>query len=157
MKLINKYKNIIVVRTFSKAFGLAGLRVGYCVANKKIINLLKSIKPIYELNNINLRICEYFLKNLNIMRKYVNEVSKSKKFIYQKLKSKKIQVFGKLSNTFLIKFENDQIAKKIFLQLMKKRILVRIMSISDKKNFIRCTLGSLKTTKILTKVIKENI
>ena len=51
----------------------------------------------------------------------------------------------------------DQIAKKIFLQLMKKRILVRIMSISDKKNFIRCTLGSLKTTKILTKVIKENI
>ena len=157
LKLINKYKNIIVVRTFSKAFGLAGLRVGYCVANKKIINLLKSIKPIYELNNINLRICEYFLKNLNIMRKYVNEVSKSKKFIYQKLKSKKIQVFGKLSNTFLIKFENDQIAKKIFLQLMKKRILVRIMSISDKKNFIRCTLGSLKTTKILTKVIKENI
>lgn len=157
IKLIKRFKNIIVVRTFSKAFGLAGLRVGYVVSNKDVIDLLKSIKPIYELNNVNLKICEYFLKNLKIMKDYVNEVNKSKKYIYKNLDKKKINIFGKLSNTFLIKFNNENDTKKIFDKLLKKKILVRIMNISGKKNYIRCTLGSLRTTKILTEVINRNL
>ena len=60
--LIKKFDNLIIVRTFSKAFGLAGLRVGYCISNKKIIDLLKSIKPNYELNNINIKICKFLRK-----------------------------------------------------------------------------------------------
>ena len=43
-KLINKYKNLCVIRTFSKAYGLAGLRIGYLVANENIIDIIKKVK-----------------------------------------------------------------------------------------------------------------
>ena len=59
LNLIKKFKNLIVVRTFSKAFGLAGLRIGYVAANYEIINYLRILKPIYEINNLNLEVSAF--------------------------------------------------------------------------------------------------
>ena len=67
--LIKKFDNIIVVRTFSKAFGLAGLRIGYSIAHNKIIDYMRSIKPVYEINSLNIKILLFFLKKIYIMKK----------------------------------------------------------------------------------------
>ena len=50
--LIDEYDNIIIVRTFSKAFGLAGIRVGYLISHAENINALKKVRPTYEINNL---------------------------------------------------------------------------------------------------------
>ena len=50
ISLIRKFDNLIVLRTFSKAYGLAGLRIGYAISNAKNINKLINIKPMYEVN-----------------------------------------------------------------------------------------------------------
>ena len=54
--LIASCPNLIVVRTFSKAFGMAGMRIGYTISNKKIIGYMLSIKPIYEINAFNMKL-----------------------------------------------------------------------------------------------------
>ncbi|WP_081480164.1 aminotransferase class I/II-fold pyridoxal phosphate-dependent enzyme [Xenorhabdus nematophila] len=52
LSLLEKYNNLIIVRSFSKSFGLAGLRIGYCISNKKIINALKNKTVPYNINSI---------------------------------------------------------------------------------------------------------
>ena len=69
----------------------------------------------------------------------------------KELKKINIEVFGKYSNTILIKLPNDRLAKSISKELYDKKIIVRQMSIGKNSSFIRCTLGSLKLTKIFFK------
>jgi histidinol-phosphate aminotransferase len=146
IKLIKKFKNLIIVRTFSKAFGLAGIRAGYLVSNKKIIDDIKSIKPIYEINGINVKIIDYFLKNLDIMKRYVSEVSKSRKIIKEKLKKFNVETFGDKSNTVMLKFLKINDARPIHKKLLKSKFLTKPVMVDSNNNYLRVTLGSTKIT-----------
>ena len=68
VKLINKYENVIVLRTFSKSFGLPSIRLGYFLANKKIIKILNTFRLSYESNFLTDHVAIYFLKNKYIVR-----------------------------------------------------------------------------------------
>lgn len=149
------YNNLIVVRTFSKAFGLAGARIGYTVANKKLINLLQSIKPIYEVNGINIKIIEFFLKNLNIMKHHVDQISKSRIFFKKFLKKNNIKMIGKYSNTVLFKLDTKEQVDIMINKLYQKKYIIRPMTIDGDDRYIRCTLGHLKTMNHLVKNMKK--
>jgi len=152
--LIKKYNNLIVVRTFSKAFGLAGLRVGYSISNKKNIDFMKSIKPIYEINSINIKIILFFIKNLKIMKNYVIEVNRSRKILMKFFKKFNINVFGKYSNTVLIEFPNEHLAQKIVKKLYTKKYIVRFMKFNN-NFYIRLTLSGQKIIKNCLKEISN--
>jgi len=157
IKLYKKYDNLITVRTFSKAFGLAGLRIGYCVASKNIIDSLKSTKPIYEINSINIKILNFFLNNIHIMKKNVKEINESRKFINKKLIKFGIDIIGKYSNTVLIKFKNNLILNQVYNHLYKNKFLVRKVDIDNSKTFLRCTIGGKKITRLFIKKILQKI
>jgi len=72
LPLIKKYKNLIIARTFSKAYGLAGLRVGYLISNKKIAKLLFNLKPMYEVNSIAILASTMMIKDSKIHKHYIN-------------------------------------------------------------------------------------
>jgi histidinol-phosphate aminotransferase len=145
--LINKFENLIVVRTFSKAFGLAGMRIGYTMSNKKIIGYMLSIKPIYEINAVNIKLVRFFLKNLNIMKNYVAEVAKSRILFKNSLKKHNIEVVGKYSNTVLFKLKDNNQVKKIIKYLYKKKFIIRPMTIDGDNSYIRATIGGVKIMK----------
>lgn len=153
--LIKKYNNLIVVRTFSKAFGLAGARIGYTVSSKKMIDLLQSIKPIYEVNGVNTRIIEFFLKNIKIMRHHVNQISKSRIFFKKFLKKYHISMIGEFSNTVLFKLENKKQVDIMIKKLYQKKYIIRPMTIDGNNKYIRCTLGHVKTMKHFTNNMKK--
>ena len=85
--LINQCKNLIVVRTFSKAFGMAGMRIGYTISNNKIIGYMLSIKPIYEINAFNMKLVRILIKNINVMNN-IKEVSKGRLLLKKFLATK---------------------------------------------------------------------
>ena len=153
--LIKSYDNLIVVRTFSKAFGLAGLRVGYTLSNEKNIKYLKSIKPIYEINSVNIQIILFFLKNIQIMKNYVKEVNISRKYLIKVFTNLKCKVYGKYSNTVLIEFPSTKIAENISKVLFKKKFIVRYMILNN-KGFIRLTLSGKKIMRECLDIIKKN-
>ena len=145
--LIKKFKNLIVVRTFSKAFGLAGMRIGYTISNKKIIGLMLSIKPIYEINAFNMKLVRLLIKNIKVMKNYVNEVHKGRVELKKFLNSKNIEMIGKYSNTVLFKLESKKKVDKVIKYLFKNKFIVRPMTIDNDDTFIRATLGSSKIMK----------
>ena len=133
---------------------MAGIRVGYLVANKKIIDDIKSIKPIYEINGINVKIIDFFLKNLNIMKKYVLEVNKSRKEMKKKLKKYNVEIFGDKSNTVMLKFLNITNAKPIYEKLLKSKFLTKPVKVDGNDNYLRVTLGSrLITSKFIQRLV----
>jgi len=155
-KLYKKFNNLLIIRSFSKAFGLAGLRIGYCVSNKRVIDSMKSIKPIYEINSVTIKLLSYFLKNLKIMTKNVSEVNKSRIYIKNYLKKLNIEVFGNYSNNVLIKLKNNNDAKNLEKKLYKNKFIVQRIEFNGKSNFLRCTMGSLKISKEFCRCV-ENI
>ena len=67
--LIKKYSNLIVCRTFSKAYGLAGCRVGFLLRNKNLAKRLYNLRPMYEINSIGAMIVNEILKKIRMLLK----------------------------------------------------------------------------------------
>ena len=140
--LIKNCKNLIVVRTFSKAFGVAGMRIGYTISNSKIIGYMLSIKPIYEINAFNMKLVKHLLKNIKVMKDYVKGIEKGRLMLKKFLNSKNIEMIGKYSNTVLFKLESKNKVDKVIKYLFKNKFIVRPMKIDNDDKYIRATLGS---------------
>lgn len=151
--LINKYPNLVISRTFSKAFGLAALRIGYIIANKNLIEQLKKVRGPYEINSLAVQTIEYILKNPISLKKYVNEVmTKSKTMLEKYLKQKNIKYYSSGANFVLIKPLNPQ---KVFNHLKRNRILTRPRSGKIIEGTIRITVGTMRQTKKLINLLDK--
>ena len=156
--LIKKYDNLIVTQTFSKAFGLAGLRLGYMISNKNNIkNIQKALSP-YSVNGVAVACAFAALKDQKYVKNYVDEVNESKKIFYKALDSLKIKYFRSDANFILLSLGKN--AGYFCKKLKEERILVRDRSM-DKllDGCVRVTLGIKKQTAKLiyaiNKVVKE--
>ncbi len=149
---VNTYKNLIITRTFSKAFSLAGLRVGYVIADIDVINILKKIKNIKSVNDIAIKAAKLVLENKKLFQQHIQEVNASRDLLIQNTKNfKKLKIFDSESNFVLLKAENSEKLKKIFY---KNKILIR-----DKSNEVllsdclRITLGGSEVLKKIMNVL----
>ena len=155
--LIKKHKNIIVTRTFSKAFGLAGARIGYLVTSKKNIANLMKVKPYADINILAIKAAEVVLDNLKILKKDLLEIKKSKKMLQQFCEKRKLKFINTETNFVHIKFNNFSECKKIFLFLKSKKFLVRINGNglpATIRNCLRFSLGPNSKTKKLISFLK---
>ncbi|MEK6949855.1 MAG: histidinol-phosphate transaminase [Nanoarchaeota archaeon] len=154
--LIKKYDNLIVTQTFSKAFGLAGLRLGYIVSNKENIkNMAKALSP-YSVNAAAISCGLASLNDAEYANNYAKEVSESKKIIYDELEKLKIKYYPSDANFVLLKLGKNS---GIFCRKMKESgILVRDRS-SDPllEGCVRITLGTKEQTKKLISAIESSM
>ena len=158
IKFLKSFKNLIILRTFSKAIGMAGIRAGYIISNKKNIKRLYSLRPMYEISSISCLAIKEILKNYEIVNKYILETNKGKEFLIDKLQKLKLKSFKTYSNFILVDFKSRNLSLKIFNNLIKKGILTRkAPSIEACKNSLRFTLGPKKLMEILIKEIKKSI
>jgi len=154
LDLIPRYDNLVIIRTFSKAYGLGGLRLGYAVSNEEIIkNLLKVGSP-YSVNTVAIVAASAAIKDDAYIRWYVNEVKVAKKIIYEELKKMRIKTYPTSANFLIAKFPKraDEVEEK----LREKGILVRNRSdyplLSD---CLRIGIGTVKQTKELVDALQE--
>ena len=154
LPLVKKYKNLIIARTFSKAYGLAGLRVGYLISNKKISKLLFNLKPMYEVNSIAILASTMMIKKSKIHKNYISEIKKGFKFITKFLASRKINFISTHANFIYINVGNK--INYFYKKLFKYGILTRKgLSVRGYKNYLRITLGPEKEMKrVIQKLIK---
>lgn len=78
VKLIKTHNNLLISRTFSKAWGAAGCRVGYIIGNKKIVDLLLNIQLTFPLTCVSVKFTLYLLKNKNFIKSHINMVKKDR-------------------------------------------------------------------------------
>ncbi|HPO50539.1 MAG TPA: histidinol-phosphate transaminase, partial [Spirochaetota bacterium] len=152
--LITKYDNIIILRTFSKAFGLAGLRIGFMISNKRLIKELSKVKLPYNLNIFTLITLSEIFNNMNIVEKNIEDILKEKKYLLEELsKLNSIKIIPSEANFFLVKFEDSN---AVFSRLVKKGILIRDYgSYPMLENCLRISVGKREENDALINALKE--
>ncbi|HOV14576.1 MAG TPA: histidinol-phosphate transaminase [Spirochaetota bacterium] len=157
LDLITQYDNIIILRTFSKAFGLAGLRIGFMISNVDLIKELSKVKLPYNLNIFTLITLSEMFDNISIVENNIREILKEKEFLYNELsKIKKIKIIPSQANFFLIVVENPDF---IFKKLVEQGILVRdYSSYQMLEKCLRISVGNreenIKVTDALKKILE---
>jgi histidinol-phosphate aminotransferase len=152
---LKKYPNLVVLQTFSKAWGLAGLRLGMCYASKEIISVLNKIKYPY---NVNIRTQELALEALdNAYRKdvWVDEILKEREQLKRELQKLEIveKIFPSDANFLLVRVKD---APAAYQYLIDKRIIVRDRSrVNLCYNCIRITVGTPEENKRLIEALKQ--
>jgi histidinol-phosphate aminotransferase len=142
MDKIDSYPNLVVMQTFSKAYGMASVRVGLALANSAIVHYFNKMKPPYNISTLNQRCV---LKNLRETIKYKNQVDRIKSErsrMEEELKKipHVIRVFPSDANFLLVRVKE---AGLIYTRLVEKNIIVRNRS-SVISNCLRITIGTAR-------------
>ena len=126
---IKKYENLFVLRSFTKSFGFPGLRIGYAVASKKIIDTLEKIKIPWSVNVLAQSAAEIAIKNKTHLIESKSLIKKERDYLTKNLsKFDSFDCYDSFTNFILIKTKFD--STKLQTKLLKQKILIR-----DCKNF----------------------
>jgi histidinol-phosphate aminotransferase len=155
LKRLNEFPNLIVTQTLSKAYGLAGIRLGVCYASKEIISVLNRIKPPYNVNELTQRKALERLNMVDSVDTEVKHILKERKKLKKALKSIELveKVYPSDANFLLVKVDN---ANKRYQQLVEKGIVVRNRTNQPLcENCLRFTVGIASENQKLIKTLKE--
>ncbi len=155
INLIEKYDNLVILQTFSKLWGLAGIRCWMAFSNKKIIEKLNTVKAPYNLNSLTQEIVLKQLKNSEIVFDLKNKIIKNREVFIKNLEKIKFvkKIFKTNSNFVLVKFEDWQ---KVFEYLRENWIIVRnFSSWKYTKNCLRVSIWTEKENKTLIDLLKN--
>ncbi len=155
LSILDGYKNLVVLQTFSKAWGLAGIRLGMAFAWNEIINVLSKIKYPYNINSLTLEKANETLKNDTPKNKWIDDILKAKSGLISELKELPfvIKVYPSDANFLLVKVNA---AKKIYNYLVDKKIIIRDRSnVSLCEGCLRITIGTKNENVLLMNSLKE--
>ena len=161
LKIFKNYKNVFILRTFSKIYGLAALRIGWGFGDKNIINALNLIKPPFNVNEIAQLCAIEALKDNNFISKSIKHNLYWSKKIKKKLEEYDIYTNKISANFLLLNFNHCKLsATKFEKNLERKGIILREMKTYGIKNHLRLTIGNIKENKLFlneTKRIFKNV
>ncbi|MHA1763242.1 MAG: histidinol-phosphate transaminase [Promethearchaeota archaeon] len=142
LSILPNFENLIVIRTFSKSFSLASMRIGYAVAHPSIINELNKVKLPYNTSYIAQVAAISCLKNIKkIFSRNEKIIFQREQLINELKKIPSIKVFPSDANFVLIKFPNKNIAKSSHEELKKQKILVRYFNTAELEEYLRISIG----------------
>jgi histidinol-phosphate aminotransferase len=140
IKLVEEGRNILVLRTFSKLYGLAGFRVGYCVAKESFLEALRKVSPPFSVNKCAQIGATAALDDEEHVKKTLEMNEAGKNFLYKGLQKMSVDYIPSETNFVTIDAKTD--AQKICEDLQKRGVIVRPLTMYGKPNFFRVTIGT---------------
>ena len=122
---IDSFENLVITRTFSKAFGLASLRIGLLIGCKEVIDKLYKVKLVHEITGVAAKIGEYFLDHMEIVDQYVDDVNRGKEVLYERLKNIGFEVLKSETNFVFFKTPDGLNPLELKQYLEENRILIK--------------------------------
>lgn len=153
-KKLAEYPNLIVSQTFSKAWGLAAVRVGIAYTNRNIINLFNKVKPPYNVSELNQKAAINALDNTTEFEKNKQHILFEKEKLSEALKALPLikKVYPSDANFLLVEIEN---ATELYNNLVFQKIIIRNRN-NVIKNCVRITIGCLEENSKLLNALKNN-
>ncbi|OGV35065.1 MAG: histidinol-phosphate transaminase [Lentisphaerae bacterium GWF2_45_14] len=139
LKYVREGRNVIVLRTFSKAYGLAGLRVGYGIAKPELINILEKVRQPFNVNRMAQLAATAALSDVGFVRKSKKLYKEGARKIADFCNKRKIAYEPTFTNFMLIKVGDGA---SVFKKLEKKGVIVRPMGPYGLNEWIRVSLGT---------------
>lgn len=150
--LMKKYNNLMTMRTFSKAYGLASIRCGYLVADKECISLINRIRPPFNVNSAAQIMCAEAIKDQDHIKNVVSLNKQGKEYIYSEVRKLGLEYVETSANFMLIKVGDG---KKVFDDMLKEGVIVRFLGGDRLKEYIRVSIGTDKENEIFINVLKK--
>jgi histidinol-phosphate aminotransferase len=146
--LIRQLPNLVVLRTFSKSFSLAGLRIGLAFASDDLIAGMIKVKESYNLNRLSMVAAIAALQDLPWMVRNVKRIQRVRKKLVASLKRLGYQVYPSQSN-FVLARKQDRNLKTVYEELKRRKILVRYFDVPGLQDCLRITVGTPKEVQAL--------
>ena len=150
--LMKKYNNLMTMRTFSKAYGLASIRCGYLVADKECISLINRIRPPFNVNSAAQIMCAEAIKDQDHIKNVVSLNKQGKEYIYSEVRKLGLEYVETSANFMLIKVGDG---KKVFDDMLKEGVIVRFLGGDRLKEYIRVSIGTDKENEIFINALKK--
>ena len=141
LALLAKFPNLIITRTFSKAYGLAGLRVGYSISGPQISNILNRIRQPFNVNHLALVCAAAALDDQEHINKSAESNKKGLDFLSTQFEKMDLAYIPSIAN--FISFEVQGGAQKSYDELLQRGIIVRPVANYNMPNYLRVSVGSM--------------
>ena len=153
MELVKKYPNTVISRTFSKSRSLAGLRFAFAVAHPKIIEGMMKMKDSYNVSMLTQTLALASLRDGAYFEQCVRQIKANRAVLADSLRKLSFEVLPSETNFLFVRPPKN--AKKYFLDLKSRNIMVRYFSMERTSSYVRITVGSAAENAALLKATEE--
>ena len=153
LPLIRHLPNLVVLRTFSKSFSLAGMRIGLAFASEEIISGMMKVKDSYNLNRLSLVAATAALQDMPWMMRNVTRIQRDRRRLTEGLKKGGFYVYPSHAN-FVMARKKEQNLKDVYERLKSKKILVRYFDVPGLRDCLRITVGTTQEIRSLLREVK---
>jgi len=159
--LIDEFDNLIVLRTLSKAFALAGIRLGYLLSNKRVVKYIRKAVPPFILSSLVEELGIAALSDIDYMRDIVRRIISERERVYKELsRMRGVTPCKSMANFLLVRVDHPKYPKvgKLVADLLSRRILVR--DLSDREGieadkYFRVTIGTAEENNLFIDSLRE--
>ena len=137
--ILNNYPNLVMSRSFSKAYGLAGFRIGYSVSSEDVANYLNRVRQPFNANSLALFAAEQAIEDEEFMNKCLQLNLEQKKVLYKGLESLGFHCLPSKGN--FISFDCKEDSTGLFKRLLSQGVIVRTLGVYKMPNFLRVSVG----------------
>lgn len=153
--LISQYDNLVILRTFSKAYSLASLRVGYLLSNPEIINEIRKVKSPFNVNTFSQLAAQVVFENKEILKNGVKKIIEEREKLTNRINElSPFKAHPSQTNFVLVEVGSKENSDLVYNNLLKQGILVQTISdpaFSTFRYFLRITVGNEEENDILIK------
>ncbi|WP_250229415.1 histidinol-phosphate transaminase [Anaeropeptidivorans aminofermentans] len=152
-KMLPKYKNIIILKTFSKIYGLASLRIGYAISSPEIAELIHKTRTVFNVSSSAFSAAAAAIKDQNFIAMVRENNNKTLDYLYSALDEMGLSYIPTNTNFMMIDIKDDGV--EVTKELMKKGYLVRPGAVfNNMKSYLRISIGKIEDMKGFIEALK---
>ena len=150
---VSDFPNVLVLRTFSKVYGLAGLRIGYGIGHKDLISLMDRVREPFNVNSLSLAAAAAALNDAEYLKKVITTNETEKKYLYGEFKKAGLEFVETGANFILVKLKGQKAAETAE-KFLEAGVIIRPMDRFGYADMVRITIGTHKENVKLVKALK---
>lgn len=149
IKLLKKYSNLLIMRTFSKAYGLAGIRVAYTIGDKEILESINKIRGPFNVNSLAQIAAITAIDDQDFLKKSYDCNLEGKNYLYDEFKKINLEYVPSETNHIFVNVEKN--GQEVFVEMQKRGVIIRPMG----GNYIRVSIGTMEENKLFIEKLHE--
>ncbi|NMB01043.1 MAG: histidinol-phosphate transaminase [Firmicutes bacterium] len=153
LAFLKRYKNLLVMKTLSKAYGLAGFRIGFTIGDPALLALINKIRNPFNVTSITQAAALAALDDTAFLEKIVENNNVGKEYLYQAFDTMGLD-YGKTQANHIM-FNSGRDASGIFQELLKKGVIIRPVSGLNYKTWLRVSIGTMEENRVFIEALKE--
>ncbi len=153
LKLLEKYKNMLLLKTLSKAYGLAGLRLGYTIGDPELLSAINRIRNPFNVTLLTQAAAIAAINDEEFLAKVVSNNDEGKKYIYEEFDKMGLEYAKTEANHIIFNSKKD--SSMVFNELLKRGVIIRPVAGFNPSTWLRVSIGTMEENREFIKELKE--